>query len=102
MILPFLLVRKKKEIIIIIIFIFFLFYYLFLMFYNYISYSKTHVFTAALQGRYVFPVVFLYCFLVAYGLDSLFSRFQYRCFLYPILLLIVFLSFPLYIITNTF
>jgi hypothetical protein len=102
MILPFLFVRTKKESIIIISIIFFLFYYLFLMLYNYISYSKTHVFTAALQGRYVFPVVFLYCFLVSYGLNTLFCRFHYRFFLYPILLFIIFLSFPLYIITITF
>ena len=102
MFLPFLLVRKKKEPIIIISLILFLFYYLFLMFYNYLSYSKTHVFTAALQGRYVFPAAFLYCFLVAYGLNSLFSKFHYRCFLYPILLCIIFLSFPLYIATITF
>ena len=102
MILPFLFVRIKKDINIIISLLFFLFYYLFLMLYNYISYSKTHVFTAALQGRYVFPAAFLYCFLVSYGLNTLFSRFHYKCFLYPILLFIVFLSFPLYIITITF
>lgn len=102
MILPFLFIRIKKDKNVIISLIFFLFYYLFLMLYNYISYSKTYVFTAALQGRYVFPAVFLYCFLVSYGLNTLFSRFHYRWFLYPILLFIVFLSFPLYIITITF
>ena len=40
-------------------------YYLTLMLYNYKSYSSTHVFTAGLQGRYLFPVYILYLSIIS-------------------------------------
>lgn len=72
----------------------FILYYSTLMFYNYNSYLSTHVFTAGLQGRYLFPVYILYLSFISKVLEIRIFKKYSKIILIILITIQVLFSFP--------
>ena len=64
------------------------------MFYNYNSYLSTHVFTAGLQGRYLFPVYILYLSFISKVLEIRIFKKYSKIILIILITIQVLFSFP--------